>query len=216
MAKEEQIIIAVKRDILFREHYFSGFEAAGTHDFESIIRADYTELKRGIAEQDPSYKQPIAYCIMYNPEKRRIFAFQRAAEKEDYDEKRLRGKWSFGVGGHVEPHDSRGGDPLAASMRRELEEEVAFDGTFSASVLGYINDDETEVGRVHFGILYLVEVTAAELSPRSSELADGRLRPLPEIDKICATKDAEIESWSKIAWEALKLKWGYEPTAPTM
>ena len=160
--------------------------------------------KRGEVEDDPRFKQPIAYAVIFNPRQNTVFAYRRSTGAENYDEDRLRGKWSWGVGGHIEASDDPEGDPILSSLKRELTEETDLEDEFHAEVLGYINDDTTEVGSVHFGILYVVEIERPEIRPRSPELASGSLRPLGELEEILADPRYVVEEWSALALPALK------------
>jgi len=89
-------------------------------------------------------------------------------------------------------------------MLRELSEEVEINGDFNVKVLGYINDDKDSVGRVHFGILYLIETDSEEVFPKGNEMAQGSFKSLEELAEIINSEDCEVESWSKIAYHAIK------------
>jgi len=173
--KSEQIIMVVPREDLFEnnEHYFEGFRHADVKDFETNILQNHIWMKRGIAEEDPNHKQPIAYCLIVNPQQKKVFAFQRGLKDEHYGEKRLQGKHSWGVGGHIEQFDTAEGNPIYNSMLREIEEEIECNGSMEPKVLGYINSDQDDVSKVHFGVLYLIETDAVDVRPRDNEMAAG-------------------------------------------
>jgi predicted NUDIX family phosphoesterase len=204
MSAEKRMIMVVERATLFKERSFAGFLPAEARDYEALIVANATYRPRELAEKDPSFKQPIAYAAIVNPALGRVFAYQRASEAARYDEARLRGKWSWGVGGHIEETDARGRNPIRESLRRELAEEIIIPGTFSLAVAGYINDDETDVGAVHFGILYIAETDATEVSPRSPEIAAGGLHPIERLEEIMRAPACSVETWSAIALPAVK------------
>ena len=204
MNKNEQIIMVVPRDILFAEQYFNGFSKADEYDYEKIILKNLTYEKRGLAEVTPSLKQPVGYCLIVNPEIKKVFAYQRSKKDKEYGEKRLQGKWSWGIGGHMERTDQQNSDnPIEASMLRELREEVSFEGDVTFKVLGYINDDETPVGKVHFGVLYLILTNATEIHANAHEIAHGGFVDLARIKEILNSSDSEVESWSEIAADSL-------------
>ncbi len=204
MSKDDQLIMVVKRTALFRPGYFSGFLPAGTIDYESEIFRNFTYVRRGEAEKDPAGKQPIGYAIIVNPSHRHVFAYRRATTAAQYDEARLRGTWSWGVGGHIERCDRADGNPILASLRRELAEEIAVEGELAISVLGYINDDTTDVGSVHFGVLYVAQTNANEVRPKSPEIAEGSLRTIEALEQILDDPACTVEEWSKIAFPPLK------------
>lgn len=208
------MILAVRRDVLFdrNKDYFQGFREAGTVDYkERILKIGNTVwMRRSEAEKNPNFKHPISYLMIVNPSKKQVFTFQRA-KKGDYDEARLQEKWSWGVGGHVEASDSLiGDDVLQAAFSRELKEEVIFEGETQGRKiknLGYINDDGNDVGKVHFGLLYVVETDATSVRPNPDNhgIAKGRLMRLAELEIMCRNpKRFQVENWSRIALEPLK------------
>jgi len=204
VSKDEQVIMVVERGILFQGDAFQGFLPASRVDFRSRVLRNFVYRKRGEVESDPRFKQPIAYAVVFNSHQNAVFAYRRSTGAEDYDEDRLRGKWSWGVGGHIEAGDDPEGDPILSSLKRELAEETGLEGDFRPEVLGYVNDDTTDVGSVHFGILYVAEIERPEIRPRSPELASGSLRPLGELEDILADPRYAVEEWSALALPALK------------
>ena len=71
---------------------------------------------------------------------------------------RLHAKRSIGIGGHISADDAAQASAYDEGMRRELEEEVVIDTPYRGRMVGLINDDETEVGRVHLGVVHLFDV----------------------------------------------------------
>ncbi|MFH8080580.1 MAG: NUDIX domain-containing protein [Candidatus Aenigmatarchaeota archaeon] len=198
MDKNEKLIMVVDRDKLFAEKYFNGFLEANEFDYEKVILKNYYFVKRGLAEKDYSKKQPIAYVIIIKQGK--IFAYQRAPSTKEHGDERLQHKWSWGLGGHIEKMDEKE-DPIKHSMLRELKEEVGLINP-NVTLVGYINDDSDDVGKVHFGLLYFAEA-AQDIKPVSAELKQGSFFSLSQIEDIA--KREQVESWSKIALLALKL-----------
>ena len=84
-------------------------------------------------------------------------------------------------------------------MRRELDEEVAIDTPYDETVVGLINDDQTEVGQVHLGIVHLCDVREPLIQPREDDILDAGFRP---VDDILGRLD-QFESWSEIVVRAL-------------
>ncbi|RLG19185.1 hypothetical protein DRN67_03400 [Candidatus Micrarchaeota archaeon] len=202
--KSEKQIMVVDRVILFGNDYFQGFRPQAEVDYEDRIRKNFKYMKRSLAEQDPSHKQPIGYCLIVNPQTKRIFAYQRSSHDAKYGEKRLQGKWSWGVGGHIEKFDVEAGNALHASLMRELEEEVEIVGNKELKVLGYINNDSDDVGKVHFGVLYVVETDTDEVKPKAPEIDKGAMKQIGALEKIATSPDFKVEEWSRIALEPLK------------
>lgn len=200
MDKMDEQIMAVKREELFQENHFQGFKPQQPVDFENRILKKFLFMRRGDAENNPDYKQPIGYVLIANPALKKVFAYRRS---QSGGEGRLYGKWSWGVGGHIDKIDSADGNPIRASINRELAEEIRAK-IINLRVLGYINDDETPVGRVHFGILYLAETDSEDVVPNSAEIAEGRLRTVQELDEIVSSKKHPVEEWSLISLDSLR------------
>jgi len=202
---DDQTILVVEKDLLFGNgnDYFQGFRKAGQVDYERRILEGRRWMWRGIAEENQHFKQPIPYAMIVNPFEQKVFAFKRA-KKGKYDEKRLQDKWSWGVGGHVEPSD-QAENPLEAGFLREIGEEVEIVGTIiGKSVVGYINDDLDDVGKVHFGLLYVVETNGILITPKDPEIAEGRLMDVSELSQMCEAADIIVENWSRIALNPLE------------
>lgn len=151
-------------------------------------------MDKDAAEKNPAFKQIIGYAALLSP-RRKIFTYQRAKKKEHYDEVRLMGKWSIGVGGHVEW--SLGKESISSSIDREINEEVeTFGGIQELRLIGGINDDTDSVGQVHFGILLAAITSSERAKPKSDEIASGEFRSFIKISRLFEVADAE--GWSRI------------------
>jgi len=204
MDKFEKEIMVVPVNDLFNNDSFQGFVHHSENDFQSRILNFFQWMKRGLAEQDPNFKQPIAYCLIVNPELKKVFVYQRSTKA---GEKRLHNMWSWGIGGHIDVPDlSLNKNPIQTSMLRELSEEIEIpqDSQIEPIVLGYINEDDTDVGKVHLGILYIIKTNATEIKPKDSEVAQGRLMHINELEEIYNSKEHDVETWSEIAFNPLK------------
>jgi len=205
MDEKDQMIMVVKKEILLGANYFQGFRLANEFDYESVILNNFKYVKRGDAEEDPTHKQPIGYSLIINPSLKQVFAYQRSSQDDKYPERKLQGRMSWGIGGHIEEVDMQAGNPIYESMKRELREEVkGLEKNPEIEVLGYINDDKDDVGKVHFGILYVVKTNSTILKPLHPEVETGGLKSINDLEKICSSSKIIVEGWSKIALNPLK------------
>ena len=62
-----------------------------------------------------------------------------------------------------------------------------------------INDDQTEVGSVHLGVVYIFDVARPAVQPNEAEIINTGFRP---IDEILADTSG-FETWSQICVQAL-------------
>lgn len=154
------------------------------------------------AEKNPQYKQIIPYVMLTHHESRSVFAYSRTNAAT---ESRLHGKFSIGVGGHIdwEDFDVDAIKTFSDAVGRELHEEVGH--TWAGllpnmdSLRGFIYDGSTEVGSVHLGVvLQLKLATEAFNSLRciDAEMKHGQILTAEEV-----TQDftVDLEPWSFIA-----------------
>ena len=193
----------VDRGLLLAERAFQGYVPPEFHDYESVILRNYRYVPRAQAEVDPNLKQPVAYCAIVNPRERLVFAYRRATVKDDYEEERLRGKWSIGIGGHIDLADRSAVNPVRASMLRELAEELVWEGPAEPRLIGYINDERDMVGKVHFGLLYRIDSGMKEIKPRTREIAAARMVAWEEWEEMMRSRAYRVEGWSRIVSDPL-------------
>jgi predicted NUDIX family phosphoesterase len=196
MAAEERVL-CFKRELLEELGVFQGL----TLDVDKYLPvvtslANLVYINRSEAEQDKRYKQLIPYVLILCHGK--LLRYRRGKGGQ---ETRLHGLYSVGVGGHIseEDHDFFSEDRgYRAGMRRELIEEVAVDDVKDAAV-AVINDDSTEVGFVHLGIVHVVQVASEDVAGRRSGIVSPEFVAIED-----AVKDlAGYETWSRICLEHL-------------
>ena len=194
MAAEERVL-CFKRQLLEELGVFQGL-SLDVEKYLPIVTAPshIAYLNRSAAELDKRYKQLIPYVLI--PCGDRILRYRRGKGGQ---ETRLHGLFSVGVGGHISDED----DNLFSrqrgyhdGMRREVKEEVDIEATNEAAV-AVINDDSTEVGCVHFGVVHVMPVASEDIVGHRSGIV------APEFVSIAeATKDlSAYETWSRFCLE---------------
>jgi len=189
-------VLVVPRQEIFPDGAWHGFVADGLERHQEVIRTRSFFMKRAEVEEDPTYQQIIPYVVFRYRD--RYFLTRRLKASS---EKRLRQLYSLGVGGHINPGDLEGGDPIYDGLRREFAEEVDYRGRFEARLLGLINDDSSPVSRVHLGVVFLVEGDSPEIGIRETEKLSGELLRLDEMRIYYLG----MESWSQIVYDRLLL-----------
>jgi len=197
MAAEERVL-CFKRQLFEELGVFQGLSLNVDKYLSAVTSPSQVQyLNRSEAEQDRRFKQLIPYVLILC--KDRILRYRRGKGGQ---ETRLHGLFSVGIGGHISDED----DNLFSAqrgyhdgMRRELKEEVDIEAPDEAAV-GVINDDSTEVGYVHFGVVHVLRVTSEDIVGHRSGIV------APEF--VCireATKDlAAYETWSRFCLENLE------------
>lgn len=155
-------------------------------------------LVRDRAEKDHEYKQLIPYVVLRFGES--VFSYVRGKKSS---EARLVAMRSIGVGGHIEPADqslfSSDHDMYLEAARREVDEEVRLDSSYHESIVALINDDSTEVGKVHLGIMHIWDLAEPKVTKREGLITQSGFVP---IESLKANLE-ELETWSRIALQVL-------------
>lgn len=183
--------------------YFQGFSTEVDTYLPELFDARHTSYRpRDEMEENPAFKQLIPYCLFeYHDPGQGLMLFQYT-RGSGQGEQRLHAKRSLGIGGHISTEDEDSaieGGSYEAGMQRELSEEICIETEYQQRLVGILNDDETEVGRVHLGVVHLFTVRSPDVTPRESDIADARFVPVGEI----AENAAQLETWSQICLRAL-------------
>lgn len=189
--------VLVVPTMLFHEiGYFQGFHEDVTPYLKTLLDPAYTRyMPRNLAEEDPSYKQLIPYCIFKHGDD--IFCYTRGTAQ---GEARLHAKRSIGVGGHISTVDRDSShEPYAAGMQRELDEEIEIGSTYTSRMLGLLNDDLTEVGKVHLGVVHIFELNEPQVAPREKSMIKAGFLPLAQLVR----ERDQFETWSQICLDFL-------------
>ena len=197
MAASEKVLV-VPRNVLFGapRRAFDGFRPDAAEAFLAAASGHGAYRARERVEDDPALKQLIPYALVTC--RSEVFLMRRKGGGE----RRLRERYSLGVGGHVNDGDAPATDPAAAvraALERELHEELVVETPISATLLGVLNDDSNAVGRVHFGVVYRLEAEEPRVRVRETDELDGRFVPVREL----AAYLERMETWSRLVAEAL-------------
>ena len=189
-----ELVLVVKRELFEELGVFEGLRTDGMDEAVSRLLdpANHFFMDRAEAEEDPSFKQLIPYCVFRHGG--RILHYTRG---KSGGESRLHAKISVGVGGHINPVDADSGrtgpEVYHASVARELEEELELTGGQSQRIIGLLNDDSNPVGRVHLGIVHLIDLESDAVSSREDALANLGFSPLADLN---GEHFERLETWS--------------------
>ena len=196
ISQQTERVLVVPTSVFHEIGHFDGFCGDPDPYLANLFDSACTSFQpRHRIEDDPSYKQLIPYCIFRCDD--RLFNYRRGKEQ---GEGRLHSKRSIGVGGHISSVDETGhGSVYESGLRREIEEEIDVDCRYEERCLGMINDDTTDVGRVHLGIVHVFDVEEPKVRPRESSMIDTGFAPAAELFR----EIAQFESWSQICLKHL-------------
>ena len=149
-----------------------------------LIAAKHFFIARAEAEVSPQFRQIIPYVVVTHGDD--VFTLRRTRKQ---NEARLHDKVSIGIGGHINP-----GHDLMSGLRKELDEEVAVEEPFALDFIGILNDESTEVGRVHLGAVYVLRAPNANVRVRETEKMTGSWISRRDLTAL----HNAMESWSQI------------------
>ena len=194
MSAASEQVLCVKREDIFPDGAWHGFVSDRLEQHQAVIREHHFFMARAKVEDDPNYQQIIPYVVFRHGD--RYFLTHRLRASS---EKRLRKQYSLGVGGHINPGDLDAGDPIQDGLKREWEEEVIYEGSFEAKLIGLLNDESSPVSKVHLGVVFLVDGTSPNIAIRETDKLAGELLTLDEMRIFYLG----MESWSQMVYDRL-------------
>lgn len=199
MNPNEQVLV-VERTVFERAGVFHGLSFDAERYLSALFEAGVPRfMARGKAENDPSFKQLIPYVIIHSGS--RFLSYVRGKAG---GEKRLVGNRSIGIGGHINPIDEM---PLFGDLReayhtavdREVAEEVDIATPTRKRMVALLNDDSTEVGQVHLGIVHCWTLPSPEVNKREQMITQLGFQTAFELRSL----RPEFESWSQFCIDEL-------------
>ena len=198
----EENILVVRRELLEKLGIFQGLSFDVERYLPALLaRENNFFTPRGPAETNPALKQIIPYVLLVH--QGRVFHYVRGKKS---GEQRLVAKGSIGIGGHMNDGDEHlfalDREAYNTAVQREVTEEVHLGAPFTNHVVALINDDATEVGRVHLGVVHIFKLASDDARKREAVITEAGFLPLEELR---ARRDA-LETWSQYCvdgWERL-------------
>jgi predicted NUDIX family phosphoesterase len=187
----EELVFVVPRAVVMSSEGWHGIRDLPLAAFLEIIGAAGRYEPRSAMEQDPTFKQVIPYLVLRDGD--RYFLMRRTRAGGDA---RLHDLYSIGIGGHLNPGD--GG--LLAGLRREWNEELAADFVPEFRLVGLLNDDTTDVGRVHIGAVFEADAGGQPVAIRETHKLEGSFA---EPSDVASVVDS-METWSRLVFEHLE------------
>lgn len=156
-------------------------------------------VPRSECETDPSLLQLIPYVVIQDHEFR-FFCYERG---NSGGEDRLKSKLSIGIGGHIDslppPNVSLYQHALLEAAR-EIQEETGLvvDPYSELTDYFFLYEEVTEVGKVHFGLVYGYQMTKEERisNPEKEVITNGKFLTLQEL--FAPDIYNRLELWSKM------------------
>lgn len=198
-----------------------GIRPLGETALDPVLQAQAWIGPRPVLEDDTSFIQFIPYVLVRQGS--RLLAYVREASGS---EDRLHGKFSVGVGGHIDLPDvvvdktpimEKGKEvpanridvlrTLSRAAVREISEEIRMDVPEDAIAWTHlIHVTTTEVDAVHLGVVAIIDIDVAGIPPLVFEECIGSAR-FEEISELAAGRvgglTAQPETWTGLVLDML-------------
>jgi len=200
MAQPNENVLVVRRQLFDELGSFHGLNFEPQKYLGALLsRGNNFFLPRAQAENDPSYKQIIPYALLAHGDK--VLHYVRGKKA---GEQRLVAKGSIGIGGHMNDTDESlfAWDESAyrAGVEREVNEEIKIESAFDDRVVALLNDDTTEVGRVHLGIVHVFRLLGPKVEKREAMITNLAFLSRDEL----LDRRENLETWSQLCLDSLE------------
>ena len=187
---DEQVLV-VARDRVPDGADWYGLRTDGLAACLDLVAREGRYAPRDAMELDPSFKQVIPYLVLRDGND--YFLMQRTRAGAD---QRLHDRWSIGVGGHLNPGD----EGLLGGLRREWHEEIEADFVPAFEPIALLNDDTTDVGAVHLGIVFVADAAGRDVAVRERDKLTGSFATPADVAAVAD----HLETWSRLVFEKLE------------
>jgi predicted NUDIX family phosphoesterase len=199
MAAPNENVLVVKRSLFDDLGNFHGLNFEPQPYLDAMLaRGNNYFLARASAENDPTHKQIIPYAILACGD--RVLHYVRGKKA---GEQRLVAKGSIGIGGHMNDEDESlfAWDEQAyrAGVEREVNEEVNIETAFEDRIVALLNDDTTEVGQVHLGVVHVFRLQEPKVQKREAMITNLAFLSKAELQD----RRENLETWSQICVDHL-------------
>src|SRR5216110_3779746 len=200
MNAPKENVMVIRRELFDLLGSFQGLNFEPQKYFDAFLsRGNNFFLPRPEAEINPAYKQIIPYALIAFQNKVAYYVRGKKA-----GEQRLVAKGSIGIGGHMNETDeslfAMDDQAYRAGVEREVNEEIKIASQFEDQIVALLNDDVTDVGRVHLGIVHVFKLAEPKVEKR-----EAMIRGLTFLTKteLMARRES-LENWSQICLDSLE------------
>jgi len=192
-------VLVIRRGLFNDLGSFQGLKFEPEKRLKAILsRGNNFFIPRPEAEANPDYKQIIPYALLSF--ENTVLHYVRGKKA---GEQRLVAKGSIGIGGHMNETDESlfaiDEQAYRAGVEREVNEEIKIDSPFEDRIVALLNDDSTEVGRVHLGIVHIFKLKEPKVQKREAMITGLTFLTKEEL----SARRESLESWSQICVDAL-------------
>lgn len=190
-----QPILVQPNEIIFEHGAWQGFLLGDWGEyFVQLSEQSPQWMPREEAEENPEYQQIIPWCVF-----RHGHDYLILQKPQEGPHTRLYGKNSIGFGGHVLQTELEEFGDLNTWVINRFHNEMAYQGNLTATVIGVVNDNTDDLGKKHFGLVYLLEGDTDQIQSHKG-LALG----LNKLTDLTLDDMQYMDRWSQMVVRQLK------------
>ena len=199
MSTPDENVLVIRRSLFDQLGSFQGLNFEPAKYLNMLLsRGNNFFFPRAQAENDPTHKQIIPYVLLAF--KNKVLYYVRGKKA---GEQRLVAKGSIGIGGHMNETDESlfalDEQAYRTGVEREVNEEIKIDTQFEDRIVALLNDDATEVGRVHLGVVHVFKLAEPKVEKREAMITNLSFLTRAEL----MARRESLESWSQICVDSL-------------
>ena len=193
-------VLVVRRSLFDLLGSFQGLNfETGKYLDVFLSRGNNFFLPRPEAENNPAYKQIIPYALIAFGNS--VVYYVRGKKA---GEQRLVAKGSIGIGGHMNEGDESlfalDEQAYRVGVEREVNEEIKIHTQFDDRIVALLNDDTTDVGRVHLGVVHVFTLAEPKVEKREAMITGLTFLTKEEL----VARRESLETWSQICVDSLE------------
>jgi predicted NUDIX family phosphoesterase len=192
-------VLVVRRSLFDQLGSFQGINFESHKYLDAFLsRGNNFFLPRPEAENNPAYKQIIPYALIAFGNS--VVYYVRGKKA---GEQRLVAKGSIGIGGHMNEGDESlfalDEQAYRVGVEREVNEEIKIHTQFDDRIVALLNDDTTDVGRVHLGVVHVFKLAEPKVEKREAMITGLTFLTKEEL----VARRESLETWSQICVDSL-------------
>ena len=192
-------VLVVRRSLFDQLGSFQGLNFESHKYLDAFLsRGNNFFLPRPEAENNPAYKQIIPYALIAFGNS--VVYYVRGKKA---GEQRLVAKGSIGIGGHMNEGDESlfalDEQAYRVGVEREVNEEIKIHTQFDDRIVALLNDDTTDVGRVHLGVVHVFTLAEPKVEKREAMITGLTFLTKKEL----VARRESLETWSQICVDSL-------------
>ncbi len=192
-------VLVIRRSLFDQLGSFQGINfESGKYLDAFLSRGNNFFLSRPEAENNPAYKQIIPYALIAFGNS--VVYYVRGKKA---GEQRLVAKGSIGIGGHMNEGDESlfalDEQAYRVGVEREVNEEIKIHTQFDDRIVALLNDDTTDVGRVHLGVVHVFTLAEPKVEKREAMITGLTFLTKEEL----VARRESLETWSQICVDSL-------------